>query len=147
MKRVLPLSLLLFTACIPMAPRSGSSSTGYAPGPTGSESGSESSMAAPAPGTSASAPAPAAPAPASPVSVTIRSACSKTVSVFYGDKPRFSSGTTSSISSNSVQSKSFQVGDQMWLLDDRGEGVGSTTISAGTRQIEISSNCAGLSAR
>ena len=67
--------------------------------------------------------------------------------VFYGDKPRFSSGTTSSISSNSVQSHSFQVGDNMWLLDDTGDGVGSVTISNGTREIEVSKNCGGLSAR
>ena len=44
---------------------------------------------------------PARTRPAGPVSVTIRSACSKTVKVFYGDKPKFGSGTYSSISSNS----------------------------------------------
>jgi hypothetical protein len=88
---------------------------------------------------------PAAPAASQTVSVTIRSSCGKTVSVFYGDKPKFGSGTTSSISSNSVQSKTFQVGDMMWVLDDSGNGAGSVTISSGTRNIEITSSCSGMS--
>jgi hypothetical protein len=92
-------------------------------------------------------PGTAAPAGPTTVSVTIRSSCGKTVKVFYGDKPRFSSGTESSVSSNSVSSKTFQEGDMMWVLDDRGEGVGSATISASTRNIEINSSCTGLSAR
>lgn len=130
----------LFTACIPMAP---ASSTG--------PSSSSSSYA----GDPATEPAPVAPgaepakAPSGPatVSVTIRSACSKTVSVFYGDKPKFSSGTTSSISSNSVQSKTFQDGDLMWVLDDRGEPAGSVTITSATRNIEIGSGCTSISGR
>jgi hypothetical protein len=137
---VLPLSACLMVPRQSTAPSSGG---GY------SAPSSSSGASAPAsePGYAAdraSSPAPAAP---STVSVTIRSACSRTVSVFYGDKPRFSSGTTSSISSNSVQSKTFQVGDTMWVLDDRGEGASSATISASTRNIEITSSCTGLSAR
>jgi len=141
--RSLSLSLCLLTACIPMAPASstGPSSGGYTP-----SSSPEASEPA-----SASAPAGAEPskAPSGPttVSVTIRSACSKTVSVFYGDKPKFSSGTTSSISSNSVQSKTFQDGDLMWVLDDRGEPAGSVTITNATRNIEIGSGCTSISGR
>jgi hypothetical protein len=80
-----------------------------------------------------------------PVSVTIRSSCGSTVKVFYGDKPKFGSGTTSSISSNSVQSHSFRVGDMMWVVDDHDNGLGSVTISSGTRELEV--NCGGISAR
>ena len=131
----------LFTACIPMAPASStgpsSSSSGYSGDPA-----SEPPAAAPAGAEPAKAPS----GPAT-VSVTIRSACSKTVSVFYGDKPKFSSGTTSSISSNSVQSKTFQDGDLMWVLDDRGEPAGSVTITSSTRNIEIGAGCTSISGR
>jgi len=85
--------------------------------------------------------------PSGPVSVTIRSSCSKTVPVFYGDKPKYGSGTTSSVSSNSVSSKSFRIGDMMWVLDASGNGVDSVTISEGTRTLEITSSCSSISSR
>jgi hypothetical protein len=79
--------------------------------------------------------------------VTIRSSCSKTVKVFYGEKPGFSSGTQSSISSNSVQSKSFKAGDRMWVLDDAGKPLADVTISDRTKEVEISSSCASISTK
>jgi hypothetical protein len=82
-----------------------------------------------------------------PVSVTIRSSCGRTVPVFYGDKPKYGSGTTSSVSTNSVSSHSFRVGDMMWVLDDSGNGAGSITISERTRTIEIDSSCTRISER
>ena len=82
-----------------------------------------------------------------PVSVTIRSSCSKTVPVFYGDKPKYGSGTTSSVSSNSVSSKSFRVGDMMWVLDSSGNGADSVTISESTRTLEIGASCTSISSR
>jgi len=94
----------------------------------------------------ASSPRPGASPSSSSVSVTIRSSCPRTVKVFYGDTPKYGSGTTSSVSSNSVSSHTFRVGDMMWVLDDRGEGASSVTISASTRTIEITSGC-GLSSR
>jgi hypothetical protein len=133
------LAFVLLTGCL--MPRQGTSSS--------SSTGPTSSATESAPTASAPTATPASTAPAGPttVSVTIRSACSKTAKVFYGDKPGFSSGTSSSISSNSVQSKTFNVGDQMWVTDDSGKGLGSATISANTRNIEINSGCDGLSAR
>ncbi len=79
-----------------------------------------------------------------PVSVTIRSSCSKTAKVFYGSNPKFGSGTSSSISSNSVQSKSFRVGDMFWVTDDSGNGLDSVTVTERTRNIEISGSCSRL---
>lgn len=83
----------------------------------------------------------------STVSVTIRSSCRRTVPVFYGNQPKYGSGTTSSVSSNSVSSKSFRVGDMMWVLDDSGNGLGSVTISQNTRSLEIDAGCSGVSSR
>lgn len=79
-----------------------------------------------------------------PVSVTIRSSCSRTVKVFYGSNPKFGSGTQSSISSNSVQSKSFRVGDMFWVTDESGNGLDSVTVSDRTRGVEIGSSCSDL---
>lgn len=80
-----------------------------------------------------------------PVSVTIRSSCGSTVHVFYGDKPKYGSGTSSTISSNSVQSHSFRVGDMMWVVDDNDNGLSSVTISSNTRELTV--GCGGISAR
>lgn len=79
-----------------------------------------------------------------PVSVTIRSSCGKTVKVFYGSNPKFGSGTQSSISSNSVQSHSFRVGDMFWVTDESGNGLDSVTVSNRTRGIEIGGSCSQL---
>jgi hypothetical protein len=81
-----------------------------------------------------------------PVSVTIRSSCSSTVRVFYGSKPKYGSGTTSSISSNSVNSHTFQPGDMMWTVDDSDNGLGSVTISGSVHEIQIGSDCRSISA-
>lgn len=119
----------------------------------------------PAPGSAAAAPgAPAAAAPAAPgaapessgaeapaapssVSVTIRNSCGKTVKVFYGDKPKFGSGTYSSASSNSRSSHSFRPGDQFWIVDDSQNGLANVQVTESTREIEILGSCDQLAAR
>lgn len=145
MRTVSALVLALITGCIiPVAP------AGTGPGPAPGPPGGDEPVAEAPPPTAYSAPTPAAaptPAPPTTASVTLRSSCSRTVKVFYGDKPGFSSGTQSSISSNSVSSKTFRVGDRMWILDDSGKPLGDVTISASTRQIEVSSSCGSLSSR
>ncbi len=88
-----------------------------------------------------------APATSGPVSVTIRSECPSTVKVFYGNKPKFGSGTTSSISSNSVNSHSFRAGDMMWVVDEHDNGMGNVSVSPGTREIRIGRDCRSVSAR
>jgi len=144
MTRTVLYSVLLLSGCLMPIAQPASSGTG----PTSSSSSGAPSESEPPPAF-ASPRAERAEAPAAPqtASVTIRSACPRTAKVFYGDKPGFSSGTQSSISSNSVQSKTFRVGDQMWVTDDSGKGLDSVTIDASTRQIEITSSCSGLSSR
>ena len=139
MTRIVLFSGLLLTGCLMPITQPALQGTG----PSASY---ESSSASPAMGSPQPerASAPAAPTTAS---VTIRSACTKTAKVFYGEKPGFSSGTSSSISSNSVQSKTFRVGDQMWVTDDSGKPLDNVTIDANTRQIEITSSCGSLASR
>jgi hypothetical protein len=81
------------------------------------------------------------------VSVKIRSACSKTAKVFYGDKPGFSSGTGSSVSSNSVSNKTFAPGDMMWVTDDKNNGLASVKVEAATKEIEIGGDCTSIKAK
>jgi hypothetical protein len=87
------------------------------------------------------------PAPAGPVSVRIRSQCSKSVGVFYGQKPKFGSGTKGSISGNSTESHTFRPGEMFWIIDASENGIDSATISSNTREIEIGSNCTSVSTR
>ena len=139
------LAAALLTGCIMPPVQSGQSTT-----PTSSSSPSSSAADdEPAPYTSSTPTSRSSSAPAAPttVSVTIRSSCSKTAKVFYGDKPGFSSGTQSSVSSNSVSSKTFRVGDQMWVVDDSGKPLDNVRIDSSTRNIEISSSCTTLASR
>ncbi len=147
-----PLRMLALAALLPsLGACSLLSSMTTSAAPAGSEP-------APAAGDSSSAgtdlaseprqPEPAAeapPEPARPVSVTLRNTCGETVKVFFGDKPKFGSGTYSSLSSNSSTSHSFMPGDMFWIVDDSQNGVSSFTVADGTRKIEVQSGCASLS--
>ena len=84
---------------------------------------------------------------AGPVSVTIRSSCGKTVKVFFGEKPKFGSGTYSTASSNSVSSHSFKPGEQFWIVDDSQNGVANIAVGGTTKEIEILGSCDQLAAR
>ncbi len=84
------------------------------------------------------------PAPARPVSVTLRNTCGETVKIFFGDKPKFGSGTYSSLSGNASTSHSFMPGDMFWIVDESQNGVSSFTVADGTRKIEVDSGCASL---
>ena len=88
-----------------------------------------------------------APPPAGPVSVDIHSSCPHDVKVFYGDKPKFGSGTYSSIESNSIANHSFNPGEMMWIVDDEENGIASTSVGPGMREIEIPETCTSLMAR
>lgn len=88
-------------------------------------------------------------APSGPVtvSVTLRNRCRETVKLFYGDKPKFGSGTYSSLGGNSSTSKSFSEGDMVWIVDDGQNGLSSTTIGRGTNTVEITESCTGMTVR
>ncbi|MEO7092731.1 MAG: hypothetical protein ABI175_05740, partial [Polyangiales bacterium] len=67
--------------------------------------------------------------------------------VFYGNKPKYGSGTSSSVSTNSVSSHSFREGDMFWVTDESGNGIDGFTVTRDTRTIEIDSSCSRLSGR
>lgn len=99
----------------------------------------------------ASEPSPtAAPPPsAAPtvVSITLRNTCSQTVDLFFGEKPKFGSGTYSNMSSNSSTSKSMRPGEMIWIVDKSQNGISSVTVEAGTNTVEITGDCTGFSVR
>ncbi|MCA9706723.1 MAG: hypothetical protein KDK70_12805 [Myxococcales bacterium] len=121
------------------------------PPPTYASGGGGGDGSAPPPSYSdpGGAPADAAPSqPAAPsvVSVTLRNGCGQSVNLFFGDKPKFGSGTYSSLSSNTSTSKSFQPGDMVWIVDESQNGIASATIEAGMRTVEITGGCTSISA-
>lgn len=115
-------------------PASYSASDGYDSSPSPS----------PAP---AAAPAPAAPAAPTVVSVRLRNTCPETVKLFFGDKPKFGSGTYSSLGSNTSTSKSMRPGDMIWLVDDSQNGLSSVSIGNRSMTVEVTSSCTGFTAR
>ncbi|HEY4242119.1 MAG TPA: hypothetical protein VGM88_20010 [Kofleriaceae bacterium] len=135
----LALLALCFGACIPMRPAGSTTTASGSPGgdPPPPASSGWSNASGPS-GTASPGPAPAA--PPGPVSVSIHTSCGQTVQVFYGEKPGFSSGTKSSLESNSTESHSFRVGEQMWIIDDHENGITSITISEQTRSLDVGCN-------
>ncbi len=93
--------------------------------------------------------APSAPTASVPTTVEIHSDCSKTVPVFYGDKPKFGSGTKSSVSSNSTssQGRSSDGTLTVWIIDEQENGLASVKVTPQTKRVTIDSSCKGISAR
>jgi len=130
--------------CLIPAAQGGGASPGYASSSPGYASSSGSPEAAPPPG---SAPSSAAAAPAGPqvVSVTLHNDCDHTVKLFLGDKPKFGSGTNTSLGSNTTTSYQMKAGDMIWITDDSENGLSSTSIGGGSSQrITITSGCTGF---
>lgn len=80
------------------------------------------------------------------VSVDLKNECRETVRLFYGDKPKFGSGTYSTLSSNTRTSKSMQAGDMIWLVDESDNGIGSVTIRAAASE-KVTVDCATIASR
>ena len=150
MATIVPGTLLLafaaFGGCVIPAASSGgggypanSGGGGYASAPASSNE------SAPPPGTSASS---ASNAPAAPqvVSVSLHNDCPNTVKLFLGEKPKFGSGTNTSLGSNTTTSYQMKPGDMIWITDDSENGLSSTSIggSGGMQRIRIMPGCTGF---
>jgi hypothetical protein len=132
-------------------PQAGDPNAGSAAGSGGSD---PTSAGPSSPGTPAvaanrgSAPAtPSAPKTMIPTSLEVHSDCSKTVGVFLGEKPGFSSGTRSSVSSNSTTTfgRNADGSLKFWLLDDKDNGITSVAVSASTKRVTVDASCKSLS--
>jgi hypothetical protein len=93
----------------------------------------------------------AAPAPSAsiPTTVEIHSDCTKTTPVFYGEKPKFGSGTKSSISSNTTTSASRKSDGSLtvWIIDEQENGIASVHVGPTTKRVEIDRSCRQITAR
>jgi hypothetical protein len=120
------------------------------PAGQGSSGSTYPSSASSAPSASESAPPPAGAsesAPAAPqvVSVTLHNDCPNTVKLFLGEKPKFGSGTNTSLGSNTTTSYQMKPGDMIWITDDSENGLSSTSIGGGSSQsIRIMPGCTGF---
>ena len=77
------------------------------------------------------------------MSVDLKNECRQTVRLFYGDKPKFGSGTYSTLGSNTRTHKSMKRGDMIWLVDDKDNGIGSVTVEDGARQ-RVTVDCSSI---
>jgi hypothetical protein len=132
------------SGCLVMPPPQGA--TGPSDPTVGTTDPSAASPSAPT--TGAAAPkVPSAPQPMIPTSLEVHSDCPKTVGVFLGEKPGFSSGTRSSVGSNTTTTFPRKPDGSLtfWVLDDKDNGVTATTVSASTKRLTIDASCKGLS--
>lgn len=131
------IGLVFVSACVIPAAQPSGGGGGYPPPSTSSAGGGGD------PAGETSAP----PAPQGPVSVDIHNTCPNNVKVFYGDRPKWGSGTYSSIESNSIESHSFNAGEMMWIVDDEENGLSSTSVGPGMHEIDILPSCTGFQVR
>ena len=160
MQRLLTIAIALVAlplvhCMMPMMPAQPAS-----PGAAGAAGGAGESepATAGAPQTTAAGFAPAAPqakaasAPQSapiPTTVEIHSDCTKTTPIFYGEKPKFGSGTKSSIGSNTTTSASRKADGTLtvWIIDEQENGIASVHVGASTKRVEIDRSCRQITAR
>lgn len=81
--------------------------------------------------------------------VEIHSDCTKTTPVFYGEKPKFGSGTKSSIGSNTTTSASRKSDGTLtvWIIDEQENPIASVHVGPTTRRVEIDRSCRQITAR
>lgn len=84
-----------------------------------------------------------------PTSVEIHSDCTKTIPVFYGEKPKFGSGLKSSVSSNSTSSATRKSDGTLtvWIIDEHENPIASAHVGPTTRRVEIDRSCTQITAR
>ena len=100
-------------------------------------------------GSNAGRPTQAQPAPEFiPSSLEMHSDCGKTLPLFLGEKPKFGSGTKTSIGSNTTTTFPRHPDGTMtvWIIDDSENGITSAFADKKTRKINVGSDCKSLRA-
>ena len=120
-------------------------------GGTGTGANTPATNATPSEETNAATTTPASPVPEAaatpstpiPVSVEIHSDCSKTTRLFIGQKPKYGSGKTTTIGSNTTMSEGRNAdGTQMiWIVDDSDNGLSSAVVTVSTKRVLIDGSC------
>ncbi len=91
---------------------------------------------------------PSTPSAPVPTMVDLRNECSKTVRLFIGEKPKFGSGKTTTLGSNTTTSEGRKAdGTQMiWVVDDKDNGLASANVVPTTKKVVIESSCTAIHA-
>jgi len=74
-------------------------------------------------------------------SVSLHNDCPQQVKLFLGEKPKWGSGTSTSIGVNTTQSFTLNPGDKIWIVDANDEGVSSYSGQPGMHSVKITSSC------
>lgn len=74
----------------------------------------------------------------------LKNRCRRTVRLFIGRKPRFSSGRNTSLGGNTVTSYSGSAPQTIWIVGSSGRGIGSYALGAGSHQLVITRSCMGF---
>lgn len=77
-------------------------------------------------------------------SLTLKNECPRTVKLFIGDKPKWGSGTSTSVSSNSINSYSGTAPQMYWIVDDSDNGLSAYTATPGSQRVRILPSCTGF---
>lgn len=75
--------------------------------------------------------------------LSLKNSCSKSVKLFLGKKPKWGSGTYTSLGSNTISSYSGSAGDMIWIVDDGQNGISSLSPS-GSQTMQILASCSGF---
>ena len=132
---LLALALLFASGCL-MIPQQGAGAGAPAGG-----SGASGAPAAPAANAAATEGSPAAPQGPQIDSLTLHNDCAQTVKLFLGAKPKWGSGTSTTIGSNVTQSFTLNPGDSVWIVNGSDEGVVEYKGVAGMHRMKIPSSC------
>ncbi len=94
--------------------------------------------------------APSTPEKPKPVSMSIdmKNECPNTVHLFFGEKPGFSSGRSSTLGSNTLSSegRDFDGSLMIWVTDDHEHGLASVKVAPSQRKATIGSDCKSIHA-
>ena len=144
---------LLTVGCVIMPPPQ--SGAGAAPGAGAATPGTPEAPSTPGTpstaGTSATPATPTTPSttkvpeskPPVPSSIQVSNRCPKTVLLFIGDRPKFGSGTKTSIGSNTTTSfpRKPDGTASIWIIDEQENGVTNASVGVDSKLVEIQGNC------
>jgi len=77
-------------------------------------------------------------------SLRLKNRCRRTVRLFIGRKPRFSSGRNTRLGGNTVTSYSGSAPQTIWIVGSSGRGLSSYALGAGRHELVITRSCMGF---
>lgn len=135
-------------ACVPPQPEDPNAIAPSNPQPMAPSSAVIAANDGPPPTTTATAPSNPNDTTSVPLSIEIHSDCTDSVPLFLGDKPKFGSGTKTSISANTTTSfpRDSDGTLTIWIIDDQENGLASVHVTKRMKKVSIGRSCRTLDA-